>query len=127
MPLSSTDGNILCGFSTGARRPLVLDSHRQIVVDSHHSLFRPGVVNSVKLTTTHFFWPEMSQHITAWALPSQRSKVHRHIHAPLGRFDQPDTRLCDIHTDLVVGPAVVDTLISLHALIDSLVDLRLSL
>ena len=48
----------------------------------------------------------MRRDITAWTrscVSCQKSKVHKHIRAPIGTFSTPDTRFSHVHIDLV-GP-----------------------
>ena len=48
----------------------------------------------------------MRRDITAWTrscVSCQKSKVHKHIRAPLGTFSTPDARISHVHIDLV-GP-----------------------
>ena len=48
----------------------------------------------------------MKRDITAWTrscVSSKRSKVHKHMRAPLGTFSTPDVRFSHVHIDLV-GP-----------------------
>ena len=106
LPVPSADTQIICDTSTDAPRPLVPMTHRRVVFDTLHQLAHPGPKATVKLISARFFWPNMRRDITAWTrscISCQKSKVHTHIHAPLGTFSTPDARFSHIHIDLV-GP-----------------------
>ncbi|XP_014785948.1 uncharacterized protein K02A2.6-like [Octopus bimaculoides] len=106
LPLPSAEGTILWDIATGSPRPFVPATHQRSVFDALHSLSHPGITASVKLITARFFWPNTCRMITALArscAKCQRSKVYRHICAPLGQFSPPETRFRHIHIDLV-GP-----------------------
>lgn len=106
LPLPCSEGTILCDISTGSPRPFVPDKYRYSVFLSLHSLSHVGIAASVKLVSSRFFWPNLRRQVTAWArscLSCQRSKIHRHVRAPLGNIPQPDERFRHVHIDLV-GP-----------------------
>ena len=77
-----------------------------VVFDTLHHLAHPGPKAIVKLISARFFWPNMRRDITAWTrscVSCQKSKAHKHIHAPLRTFSTPDARFSHVHIDLV-GP-----------------------
>jgi cleavage and polyadenylation specificity factor subunit 1 len=57
----------------------------------------------VKLVSQRFVWPGVGKDCRAWAracMPCQRSKVTRHVKAPIGSFNLPSARLSHVHIDL---------------------------
>ena len=107
--MPTADTQIICDTSTNAPRPFVPMTHRRVVFDTLHYLAHPGPKATVKLISARFFWPNMRRDITAWTrscVSCQKSKVHKHIRAPLGTFSTPDARFSHVHIDLV-GPWLV--------------------
>ena len=95
---------MICDTSTDSPHPLVPTTHRQAVFDTLYCLAHSRVAATVKLISARFFWPNTRRDITAWArscVCCQKSKVHKHISAPLGTFSTPDTRFNHIYIDLV--------------------------
>ena len=100
------DTQIICDTSTNSPWPFVPKTRRRVVFDTLHHLAHPELKAIVKLSSARFFWPNMRRDITAWTrscVSCQKSKVHKHIRAPLGTFSTPDTRFSHVHIDLV-GP-----------------------
>lgn len=59
-----------------------------------------------KLVTQRFVWPGIRKDCREWTrhcIPCQRSKIIRHVSAPIGTFNTPDARFQHIHID-IVGP-----------------------
>lgn len=97
---------LYCDISTSVSRPFVTKNFRRQVFDSLHSLSHPGANASAKLIAERFVWPGMRKDCRDWArscIPCQRSKVNRHVTAPLGIFNLPRARFQQIHIDLI-GP-----------------------
>lgn len=106
VPLTTSDGTILCDISTGKPRPVVPKTFRRQVFNTLHNLSHPGIRASVKLVAARFVWPKMNREVALWArscLDCQRAKIHRHTKTPLGTFDAPTARFQHVHVDLV-GP-----------------------
>ena len=106
LPVPIADTQIIGDTSTDAPRTLVLMTHRRVVFDTLHQLAHPGPKATVKLISDRFFWPNMRRDITARTrscVSCQKSKVHKHICAPLGTFSASDARFSHVHIDLV-GP-----------------------
>ena len=99
VPLLTSAGTILCDVSTGHSRPIVPAAHRHAVFNAIHGLSHPGIAATEQLITTRYVWPGVKRDVRQ----CQRSKIHRHIKAPLGTFQTPDTRFQHVHIDLV-GP-----------------------
>ena len=109
LPVPTADTQIICDTSTNPPRLFVPMTHRRVVFDTLHHLAHPGPKATVKLISARFFWPNMRRDITAWTrscVSCQKSKVHKHIRAPLGTFSTPDARFSYVHIDLV-GPWLV--------------------
>ena len=86
LPVLTTDTQIICDTLTDAPRPFVPMTHHRVVFDTLHHLAHPGPIATGKLISARFFWPNMRCDITAWThscVSCQKSKVHKHIHAPL--------------------------------------------
>ncbi|CAH8639289.1 unnamed protein product [Schistosoma guineensis] len=86
VPLATTSGTILCDTSTGLPRPIVPSAYRRLVFDALHGLSHPGIAATLRLIAARYVWPSMNKDVRMWAkqcLQCQRSKVHRHVAAPL--------------------------------------------
>ena len=106
IPLTTSNGTILCDMSTGVPRPIVPLTYRRQVFDSLHGLSHPGIAATLRLVAARYVWPSMNKEVRLWAkqcLQCQRSKVHRHVAAPIGTFATPDARFDHVHID-IVGP-----------------------
>lgn len=104
LPESRT--SLYCDVSTPTPRPFVTKFFRRKVFDSLHSLSHPGANASAKLVAERFVWPGIRKDCREWArncLACQRTKVTRHVSAPLGTYKLPRARFREIHIDLV-GP-----------------------
>lgn len=101
--------SLYCDISTQTPRPFVVEALRKPVFDSLHSLSHPGPNATAKLISQRFVWPGIRKDCRDWAkacLACQRSKVSRHVSAPLDTFDVPTARFQEVHIDLV-GPLPV--------------------
>ncbi|CAK1584942.1 unnamed protein product [Parnassius mnemosyne] len=97
---------IFCDISLGIPRPFVPKSFRKAIFDSLHSLSHPGANATAKLVAQRFVWPGVRKDCREWSrtcLACQRSKVNRHVSAPLGTYDLPRARFSYVHIDLI-GP-----------------------
>ena len=104
--LPGTNLVIFCDTSTQVERPFVPTALRRQVFDSLHSLSHPGIAASTRLVSHRFVWPSMRKDCKEWArscIACQRSKVTRHVSAPVQHFDVPGARFEHVHIDLV-GP-----------------------
>lgn len=96
---------IICETSTGTARPYLPPEFRKTAFQALHNLSHPGIRGTRKIVTTRYFWPSMNADIPTWTrtcIPCQRSKVHRHTHAPMAQFEKVD-RLYQVHID-IIGP-----------------------
>ena len=106
VPFDEGGNSLLCDTSTGKNRPVVPLSLRRQVFNTIHQLAHPGIRATRRLICERFLWHGMARDVGEWVrqcLDCQRSKVCRHVHAPLQSFPLPDTRFSHIHVD-VVGP-----------------------
>ena len=106
LPFGNRGSTLLCDISTGTPRPVVPPSWRKCVFEAVHNLSHPGIRATRRLMAGKFVWPGMNKQVGEWAkscIQCQRSKVSRHVHAPLQRFEVPHRRFDHIHVDLV-GP-----------------------
>lgn len=98
-----------CDIKTGKPRPFVPENWRRVIFEALHNLSHPSIRATRKLISQRFIWYGLSRDVSAWArtcINCQRSKVQRHIRAPLGSFELPDRRFDHIHVD-IVGPLPV--------------------
>lgn len=104
--IPGTSKMLFCDLSTDKARPFVTHSFRKQVFKSLHGLSHPGSRATVKLIAERFVWPSINKDVRTWTrecIPCQRSKVHRHVHAPLGEFQLASSRFEHINVD-IVGP-----------------------
>lgn len=97
---------MLCDVSTGQPRPIVPPHYRRTVFNIIHGLSHPGKRTTKKLIAQKYVWPGMRKQVTKWTAECQtcqRSKIHRHVRAPLETFTVPAKRFSHIHVD-IVGP-----------------------
>ncbi|KAJ8417711.1 hypothetical protein AAFF_G00225540 [Aldrovandia affinis] len=79
---------------------------RRKAFDVIHGLSHPGRKPSRRLVTEKFVWHGMKKDIRDWVktcIACQRTKVHRHVKAPLEQFTVPERRFDHVNVDLV-GP-----------------------
>lgn len=106
LSIPGSRNQLYCDVSTTTPRPLVPKTLRKQVFDSLHSLSHPGANASAKLVAERFVWPLMRKDCREWSkacLACQRTKVNRHVTAPLGTHDLPKARFKYVHLDLI-GP-----------------------
>lgn len=97
---------LYCDVSGNIERPFVPQELRKAVFDSLHSLSHPGANATARLVSERYVWPGVKKDCREWVrtcLACQRSKVTRHVSAPLGNFKLPRARLAFVHIDLI-GP-----------------------
>ncbi len=97
---------LMCDVSNGQPRPIVPQEWRRKVFDVIHNLSHPSIRVTRKLVNAKFMWWGLSKQVGQWArecLDCQRSKVQRHVKAPLQKFEVPQRRFDHIHVD-IVGP-----------------------
>ena len=94
--LPGTTAEVFCDISTRTARPFVTKTFRETAFNAVHRLAHPGINATVKLVTQRYVWPSVSSDCRKWArgcLQCQRSKVSRHVFAPLGVFAPPSARV----------------------------------
>jgi len=109
--IPGTDVSLYCGTSTSQPRPFITTPFRRQVFDTLHGLSHPGANATVKLVSQRFVWPGVGKDCRAWTracTPCQRSKVTRHVKAPLGSFHLPSAHFSHVRVDLV-GPLPVSS------------------
>lgn len=97
---------LYCDVSTSTPRPFVPKTLRKQIFDCLHSLSHPGVNASAKLVAERYVWPGIRKDVREWAqacIPCQRTKINKHVAAPLGTYELPRARFQFIHIDLI-GP-----------------------
>ena len=106
LPFGNQPINILCDISTGKPRPLVPEEWTQKIFDQCHSISHPSIRSTLMMIKERFVWERMNRDITEWvkACPDcQRSKIQKHIKAPIEQIPHPTGRFQHIHVD-IVGP-----------------------
>lgn len=106
MKLPGSRYELFCDISTPSPRPYVPKILRRQIFDCLHSLSHPGTNSSAKLVAQRFVWNGVRKDCREWAracLNCQRSKVNRHVSAPIGNFSVPRARFKHVHIDLI-GP-----------------------
>ncbi|CAH2099424.1 unnamed protein product [Euphydryas editha] len=97
---------VYCDVSRLPPRPFVTRPLRKQVFDCLHSLSHPGPNATAQLVAARYVWPGIRKDCRKWAqccLACQRTKVSRHVSAPLGTFNLPRARFSVVHIDLI-GP-----------------------
>lgn len=106
VPIPGYDESLYCDTSSDNPRPYLTPNFRRQVFDNIHGLSHPGANTSRRLVSQRFVWPLMNKDCRNWSrscLQCQRSKVSKHISAPLGNFTVPPVRFAHVHIDLI-GP-----------------------
>lgn len=104
--LPGTDLELYCDTSTQTSRPYVTEKLRKQIFTNLHTLSHPGANASAHLVAQRYVWPGIRKNCRDWAracLPCQRSKITRHVTAPLSTFPLPRARFMHVHIDLI-GP-----------------------
>ena len=102
--IPGSQSSLLVDVSQGGCRPLVPMSFRKQVFDALHFLSHPGVKGSQRLVSERFVWAGMKKDIKRFVnccQACQKSKVQRHVKAPLHQFELPSERFAHVHVDLV--------------------------
>ena len=97
---------LYCDTSGKFIRPYIPPGFRSSVFHIIHDLAHPGVKATTRLVSERFVWPNMKREIsrlTKACIACQCTKVHRHVHSPVGEFSLPSRRFSSIHID-IVGP-----------------------
>ncbi|CAK1598321.1 unnamed protein product [Parnassius mnemosyne] len=100
---------IFCDISGPRHRPFITPAFRKMVFDNIHGLSHPSARATIKLVTEKYVWPGIRKDCRNWArscISCQRSKVSRHVHAPIQDFKLPTARFSHVHVDLI-GPLPV--------------------
>lgn len=106
--IPGTDAYLYCDVSTAIARPFITKKFRSAAFNTVHHLAHPGIKATVKLITQRYVWPAIKAETIKLArncLQCQRSKVTRHVSAPLGTFPRPTARFEHVHIDIIVMPS----------------------
>lgn len=104
--IPGTQAFLYCDVSTSTARPFVTAPFRKQIFASLHEQSHPGERATARLVSQRFVWPSMKRECKQWTrecFQCQRSKVHRHVSAPLHEFALTSTRFEHVHVD-IVGP-----------------------
>ena len=105
-PIFGSHLELYCDVSTKTKRPFIPVNFRRAVFHSVHNLSHPGIKATVRLASEKFVWPSMNKDIRNWTkscLKCQRSKITKHVHAPLQNYPTVSQRFQEINLDLI-GP-----------------------
>lgn len=97
---------LFCDVSGPVQRPFITSEFRKSIFNSIHGLSHPSVRTTIKMVTERYVWPGIRKDCRSWArtcIPCQKSKVSRHVHAPVHDFKLPSARFSHVHVDLI-GP-----------------------
>ena len=108
VPVDGHNLPVLCDFSVdhATPRPVIPLALTQALLQTRHNLSHPGGNAFLRDLRRRFIWRGMASQAKSFCracLPCQRSKIMRHIKAPLAALDMPDHRFMALHLDLV-GP-----------------------
>ena len=101
--LNDSGKTILCDVSTGTPRPVIPQNRKKPVFNLIHGLSHPGVKATRRLMTEKFVWHNINKEVSGWArncIACQRSKIHRHIKAPLLHSEITARRFHNVNVDL---------------------------
>lgn len=104
--LPGTETWLYCDVSSNIARPFVTQQYRKQVFESLHGMSHPGARATMKFVEQRFVWPSMKSDCKKWTrecISCQRNKIHRHVHAPPGKYDLVSTRFEHLNID-IVGP-----------------------
>ncbi|GBP70476.1 Uncharacterized protein K02A2.6 [Eumeta japonica] len=104
--LDGSDIPLYCDVKMPVPRPFVTKPLRKQIFDALHSLSHPGAKATAKLVAERYVWPGIRKDCVVWSrscLACQRTKINRHVFAPLSKFNLPRARFTQIHIDLI-GP-----------------------
>ena len=105
--IPGSSSRIWCDTSAERVRPFLTPPFRRPVFNTLHGLSHAGIKATVKLITQRYVWPSCKSDCREWTrlcIPCQRSKVHKHVVAPLGSFPQPSARFEHVNIDIVILP-----------------------
>ena len=106
IPIGNSGKTLLCDTSTGKNRPIIPETWKRKVFEAVHNMSHPGINSTCRLMQSKFVWHGMLKEVRTWVkncISCQRSKVQRHVRAPLATFKVPDERFTHINLD-IVGP-----------------------
>lgn len=92
-------------------RPFVPATLRSRIIHHLHNLAHTGIKSTTKLVADRYVWPSMHHDIKKAVkncMQCQSSKIQRHSHAPVGRYELPSARFEHINMDLVKLPLCGD-------------------
>ena len=99
--IPGTSVELYCDTSSGKPCPYVPSPLRRQIFNYLHSLSHPVIKATAKLISQSFVWTAALGGRSCQ--PCQRSKVSRHITAPVGNFTLPPARFLHVYND-IVGP-----------------------
>lgn len=108
LKIPGTEASVFCDVATRTARPFITKGFRRVAFDAVHRLSHPGIKATVKLVTQRYVWPSIKSDCRQWArncIQCQRSKITRHVSAPVGNFVPPSARFEHVHLDIVIMPS----------------------
>ena len=95
-----------CELSQSRPRPVLPKELRIFITKQMHDMRHPGIRETIRLISTHYYWNSMREEITRFCQTChgcQSEKPSKHPKPHIGHFEMPDQRFMHIHLDLV-GP-----------------------
>jgi len=105
--IPGTELSIWCDTTSKISRPFLTKPFRRAAFEAIHNLAHPGIKTTTKLIAQRYVWPSMKTECRKWAQTCeacQRSKITRHISAPLGIFTPLSKRFEHVHLDIIILP-----------------------
>lgn len=105
--LPGTNVEVYCDVSTAKVRPYITQPFRRTAFQIVHNLAHPGVKATTRLVSQRFVWPSLKSDCRVWAracIPCQKSKISRHVSAPVSSFALPSGRFQHVHIDIITMP-----------------------
>ncbi|XP_012531889.1 protein NYNRIN-like [Monomorium pharaonis] len=109
--IPGTEVDVWCDMSTPTPRSFLTRPFRRRAFHTVHELAHPGIKATVRSMSQRYVWPSIKKDCRNWArecIPCQRTKVTRHVAAPLKGFDTPSRRFEHVHIDIIILPMSED-------------------
>lgn len=104
--ISHANVGVYCDISDSRIRAFVPRGFRRAIIEKMHRISHPSIRSTTRIIKERFVWPNMGNEITRivkCCIQCQRSKIGRHIKAPLAQIAPPSNRFEHINVD-IIGP-----------------------
>lgn len=102
-----TNASVYCDISDSRIRAFVPRKFRRLVIQKMHRISHPSIRSTTRIIKERFVWPSMGNEITKIVrscIQCQRSKIGRHIKAPLASIAPPSARFEHININGRMSP-----------------------